>query len=240
MSGHCAASGSGHRLRLGKCRGKPGGASPSWAGYPNAPPSHLHPPGASRWVGTSFPFDQSRPELGGFYCRLLLLGFYEPPRPVGSAGVRSCQENAWSWHARANGSQEKQWVEEQHFTCLPHPISHAMEREVYISSECPGRIPPFPHGLRSHSHLLHFTLLPCSGGNLAEEPRSDIIPRKQESFNMYDGNGANTTHLLELFNEFPSRSQLPIHPLAWGWPVLGCGSHRWGSMEQGGLSKSPS
>lgn len=40
---------------------------------------------------------------------------------------------------------------------------------------------------------------------------------------MYNGNGANTTHLFEPFNEFPSCSQLPIHPPARGWEVPGCG-----------------
>ena len=51
---------------------------------------------------------------------------------------------------------------------------------------------------------------------------------------MYDGNGANATHLLEPFNEFPSCSQLPIHPSTQGWAVPECRSYHWGSVEPGG------
>jgi len=95
-------------------------------------------------------------------------------------------------------------------------------RPRWVSQPSPSLSPRTPLPLPPHGRR-----------NLAKEPRPDTILQKQASFNMYDGNGANTTRPLGPFSEFPSRSQLPPPILLPGagqrWDV-GCvaGRHGWG------------
>lgn len=146
-------------------QGETWGASPRQTGSPAATSTHPVPLDGS---GHVFPWITPDPQLHGVYCRFLWLGFYEPTTPrcglQGSEAARTTPGQDQSQLARAKRSREKQWVEQQHFTCLPHPIPHVMEREVYNPTGCPSQVPPFPHGLHSRSHLLRSISRPTAEG----------------------------------------------------------------------------
>lgn len=79
--------------------------------------------------------------------------------------------------------------------------------------------------------------VPSCRGNPAKEPRSDIIPQKQENFNMCNGNDANKA-ICRSLSRVPIPLPAPIHPPVQGWAVLGHKSHHWSDTEQEEINKS--